>query len=141
MFRFQATPEIIPNRKCKVDSFRLVFLNIETRSASSKVAKRSRLNVSVEKMQDSPVQIRKCKRLCCSDASMPEHSLFILPRNITQPLGEVPPKHYFHRAKSKPDTQARVAELADAQDLKSCDLTVVRVQVPPRVLEKIGLSA
>lgn len=29
---------------------------------------------------------------------------------------------------------ARVAELADAQDLKSCDLTVVRVQVPPRVL-------
>ena len=30
--------------------------------------------------------------------------------------------------------QARVAELADAQDLKSCDLTVVRVQVPPRVL-------
>ena len=38
-------------------------------------------------------------------------------------------------------TQARVAELADAQDLKSCDLTVVRVQVPPRVLEKIRVSA
>ena len=31
-------------------------------------------------------------------------------------------------------TQARVAELADAQDLKSCVLTDVRVQVPPRVL-------
>ena len=29
---------------------------------------------------------------------------------------------------------ARVAELADAQDLKSCVLTDVRVQVPPRVL-------
>ena len=27
-----------------------------------------------------------------------------------------------------------MAELADAQDLKSCDLTVVWVQVPPRVL-------
>ena len=33
-----------------------------------------------------------------------------------------------------------MAELADAQDLKSCDLTVVRVQVPPRVLSKIPLS-
>ena len=32
-------------------------------------------------------------------------------------------------------THARVAELADAQDLKSCDLTVVWVQVPPRVLD------
>ena len=29
---------------------------------------------------------------------------------------------------------AAVAELADAQDLKSCVLTDVRVQVPPRVL-------
>ena len=35
---------------------------------------------------------------------------------------------------SKKVTQARVAELADAQDLKSCVLTDVRVQVPPRVL-------
>jgi len=29
-----------------------------------------------------------------------------------------------------------VAELADAQDLKSCVLTDVRVQVPPRVLSR-----
>ena len=34
---------------------------------------------------------------------------------------------------------ARVAELADAQDLKSCVLTDVRVQVPPRVLSVQGL--
>lgn len=31
-----------------------------------------------------------------------------------------------------------MAELADAQDLKSCVLTDVRVQVPPRVLIKQG---
>ncbi len=35
---------------------------------------------------------------------------------------------------------ARVAELADAQDLKSCDLTVVWVQVPPRVLRFLLLQ-
>ena len=38
------------------------------------------------------------------------------------------------------NTHARVAELADAQDLKSCVLTDVRVQVPPRVLEKTRLA-
>ena len=36
---------------------------------------------------------------------------------------------------------ARVAELADAQDLKSCDRKVVRVQVPPRVLACIVANA
>ena len=35
---------------------------------------------------------------------------------------------------------ARVAELADAQDLKSCVLTDVRVQVPPRVLRFFAIE-
>ena len=42
--------------------------------------------------------------------------------------------HISDPASIKQDSQARVAELADAQDLKSCVLTDVRVQVPPRVL-------
>ncbi len=59
-----------------------------------------------------------------------------LPRNMVQPLGEENSKHYFQYARSDQYFHARVAELADAQDLKSCVLTDVRVQVPPRVLEK-----
>lgn len=38
-------------------------------------------------------------------------------------------------------TQARVAELADAEDSKSFDLTVVWVQVPPRVLLAFSAGA